>query len=245
MILWKIWFDLRYRFLICMTILMALVAMHIAIFPYIKEVGADWMSQNAQKQALSKLQTFRDFGNYTDMQWFQNMQRFSLLAIVLSMGGILTERKARSIFVTLTLPVERRQWLLLQAGVVFVILFGMGLLSSILLFTGGIFLHHDYPFGHVIFGSILLTLTAMPWIGITLLVATFTEDQLKTGLLVIGCMILIDGLAYFSSLRPWMPENMTSLMIDNGFPWKALLTIFVVTLGSVWLAVRRFEQTDY
>jgi hypothetical protein len=51
--------------------------MHIAIFPYIKEVGADWISQNDQKQALNKLQTFRDFGDYTDIQWFQNMERFA------------------------------------------------------------------------------------------------------------------------------------------------------------------------
>ncbi len=177
MILWKTWFDLRYRFLVCIGIFLAIVILHIAIFPYLKELTADWVPDMSGTEMLAASRLMQDYVIYNDVRWFQEIERLGLFAIILSLGGVLTEARTRSIFITLSLPVSRRKWLLAQFGTVAAALLAMSLMGAILLSAGGALIGQHYSMNRALLGSLLLTVCVIPWIGLTLLTTTITGDR--------------------------------------------------------------------
>lgn len=245
MVLWKIWFDLRQRFLFCIAIFLAIVFLHIGIFPYLNSYTPAWLPEMSDQDLGYLSRMVQDYSFYTDLRWFQEIQRLALFAIVLSLGGVLTETRTRSILLTLSLPVSRGKWLAFQAAIVAIILLSVSLLASILLSVGGSVVGQSYSLPHSLWGGILLAVCVLPWIGITLLATAITGDQLKAVLIVLGLLTMTSFLNHVPGLNPWLPATFMNSIYGESFYWKPLLTILVVISMSVFLAIRKFEKTDY
>jgi hypothetical protein len=245
MVLRKIWLDLHQRFLICIAIFLAIVFLHIGIFPYLKGYTPTWLPEMSDQDMGYVSRMVQDYAFYSDLRWFQEIQRLALFAIVLSLGGVLTEAKTRSILISLSLPVSRRKWLTFQAGVVAVIVLSVSLLASILLSVGGSVVGQSYSLGHSLWGGILLTVCVLPWVGITLLATAITGDHLKAVLIALGLLTVASFLNRIPGLDPWLPATLMNSIYGESFYWKPLLTILVVTSITLFLAIRRFEKTDF
>ena len=245
MVLWKIWFDLRQRFLFCIAIFLGIAFLHIGIFPYLKSYSPAWLPEMSDQNLGYLSQMVQDYSFYTDFRWFQDFQRLALFAIVLSLGGILTEARTRSILLTLSLPVSRGKWLAIQATVVAILLMSTSLLASILLSVGGSFVGQSYSLPHSLWGGILLAICVVPWIGITMLATAITGDHFKAILISLGLLTVASFLNHVPGLNPWLPGTLMNSIYGESFYWKPLLTILLVTSMSLFLAIRKFEKTDY
>lgn len=245
MVLWKIWFDLRQRFLFCIAIFLGIVFLHIGVFPYLKSYTPAWLPEMSNQDLGYLSRMVQDYGFYTDLRWFQEIPRLALFAIVLSLGGVLTEARTRSILLTLSLPVSRRKWLVVQAAVIGLILFSVSLLASILLSIGGSVVGQTYSLPHSLWGGILLAVCVVPWIGITMLATAITGDHLKAVLISLGLLTMASFLNHVSGLNPWLPATLMNSIYGESFYLKPLLTILLVTSISLFLTIRKFEKTDY
>jgi hypothetical protein len=240
MIAWKIWHDLHRRFYGTLFFVLAIAIMHVVLFSLMKGFF-NWaeidLSELPDVKAIAE-----NFNVYTEWRWFNEIERNVLFGIILALGGILTEARHRTIHLTLSLPVSRRKWLQVQLIVVLGLLFVLNLIALPILFAGGFIYERPLGIGDAFLNTILLTLTAAPYIGITLLFSSITGDSIRAFLYSFAFVIFSNRLDYLVSVDRWLPET---LMTSSDFAWEPIVTIVLVTTISFIAAVKRFERIDY
>ncbi|MCI0415963.1 hypothetical protein L0222_24575 [bacterium] len=243
MIAWKIWHDTRHRFYGSIFFLLAIAVLHVASFPFLK--GIFRLSEIDLSQLPDVRTMLENFVNYTNLHWFQEIERNALFGVILALGGILTEARHRTILLTLSLPVRRRMWLLFQFGIVLLFLLALNLLALPVLIAGGYIFNQPMGFAPALLGAFMLTLTGAPYVGMTILFTSISGDNLRACLYSFAFLIFSNKLDYFAAVDPWMPESFMTVFTQPGFPWQALITILAVSAVSLATAITRFEKTDY
>jgi hypothetical protein len=246
MMLWKMWYDLRVRFFICLALVILNILLLIAIYP-VAGSFASWVKTDIPKEAWGHLkEVISNYPLFMDYGWFREVKYISGFAILFSLGGVMAERKTRSVYFTLSLPVLRRQWILYQSGMVLALIAFTCAIATAKLLLGGIAYGSAYPFWRAIQGTTFLTLIAFPWIGLTFAIASLTQDRMKTGLILYCAWFFMGALNAFPAVRFWLPRHLMDYYLNgNAFPWQAFLVILSVGIGGLWFAIQRFEKTDY
>jgi hypothetical protein len=243
MIAWKIWHDTRNRFYGSIFFVLAIAVSHVALFPFLK--GAIEMSEIDVTNLPDVRQMMNSFVSYTNIRWFEEIERNAIFGVILALGGVLAEAKSKTILLTLGLPVKRRTWILFQFGIVMLFLLTLNLLASPILMAGGYIFNDPFSFPNIFLGTLMLTLTAAPYVGMTILFTSISGDNLRACLYSLGFMILTNKLDYFKATDPWMPETFMKALVQPAFLWQPLITIVAITTASLVSAIKRFEQTDY
>jgi ABC-type transport system involved in multi-copper enzyme maturation permease subunit len=243
MIAWKIWHDTRNRFYGSIFFILAIAVCHVALFPFLK--GVINMSEIDVTKIPEVRQMIESFVSYTNIRWFEEIERSAIFGVILALGGVLAEAKSKTILLTLGLPVRRRNWILFQFGMVMLLLLTLNLLASPVLIAGGYLFNDPMSVPHTLLGAFMLTLTAAPYIGMTILFTSISGDNLRACLYSLGFMILTNKLDYFGDINPWLPESFMKAFVEPTFPWQALISIMAVTTIGLISAINRFEQTDY
>jgi ABC-type transport system involved in multi-copper enzyme maturation permease subunit len=243
MIAWKIWHDARNRFYGSIFFVLVIAVCHVALFPFVKT--AIKMSEIDVSKLPEVQQIIKSFVSYTNVRWFEEIERSAIFGIVLALGGVLAEPKSKTILLTLGLPVQRRTWILFQFGMVMLLLLTLNLIASPILIAGGYLFNDPMSVARTLLGAFMLTLTAAPYIGMTHLFTSISGDNLRACLYSFGFMILTNKLDFFKVADPWLPESFMKAFVEPIFPWQALISIFAITTLSLVAAIKRFEQTDY
>jgi ABC-type transport system involved in multi-copper enzyme maturation permease subunit len=243
MIAWKIWHDSRNRFYGSIFFVLAISVIHVALFPFLK--GILKMSEIDVSQIPEVRQMIESFVSYTNIRWFEEIERNAIFGIILALGGVLAEAKSKTILLTLGLPVRRQKWILFQFGMVMLFLFTLNLLASPALIAGGYIFNDPISVPHTLLGALMLTLTAAPFVGMTIFFTSISGDSLRACLYSFAFLILTNKLDFFNVADPWLPESFMKAFVDQTFQWQALISIVVITTVSLISAIKRFEQTDY
>ena len=245
MILWKIWFDLRVRFFVCLSLMILTVLMLIVFFPMVGTI-LSWLKPEIPAQEWKHLQTYAsDYRFFMDEGWFREVQFVAAFAVVFTLGGVMTEQKSRAIFLTLSLPVDRRRWILYQTGLVLLLIMVISVVASFLIMLGGFVYGQTYPMTRAIAGTLMLGLLTLPWVGATLAITAFTQDKLKSALVIFCLWFITSLLEEIPSIRLWLPQHLIDSLEDASFPWRSLIVIFTIGIGGLFVAIRRFEESDY
>ncbi len=243
MIAWKVWHDLHKRFYGTLFFILAIAIMHVSLFPLMKGLF-NWVDLDTSQ--LSDVKNIvEDFAKYTDWRWFHEIERNVLFGIILALGGILTEARQRTILLSLSLPVSREKWLQVQFIVVLGLLFVLNLIALPILIAGGLIYHQPIHIGYALVNTILLTLTAAPYIAVTFFFSSITGDSIRAFLYTFAFLIFSNRLDYFVKIDPWMPETLVTQIAATGIPWRPIVTIVLLTVFSFTAAVFRFKKTDY
>src|SRR5262245_65408666 len=116
MIAWKIWHDTRNRFYGSVFFLLAIAVCHVALFPFLKGIikmsGIDVTNLPEVRQMID------NFVSYTNMRWFEEIERNAIFGVILALGGVLTEARSKTILLTLSLLVKRGTWIFFIFGIV-------------------------------------------------------------------------------------------------------------------------------
>jgi ABC-type transport system involved in multi-copper enzyme maturation permease subunit len=222
---WKAWSDTRYRFLLCAALLAITMVPGIVM-------------------AAGEAEGFRRFVD----GWAHGMEQlpFAILAIVLAVGGTMTESNARSNLMTLSLPVPRARWLISQWIVVTLMVFCLAFSLSLIMAVAGAAAGRSVPVA-VLFGAFVLNgLAAALWVWPAMLATSLSKEAVRAALIVVGLMMILDLGGAESSLSDWRLSTVADLTVwQRSVPWRALLAGAVLMGGAAWLTLRRFQQTDY
>lgn len=241
----KLWYDLRVRTYLIAALIVGITVVHVVAFPYLKALSTQTDASRLETPEIKRFLT--DYRSYAEMRWFQDAEILAICAVLLSLGGVLTERRTRTIYLTLSFPIRRYGWLLLQAALVFALLLALTVIASVIFFIGGLMFQGDLSLGQVVGAAFVLVLVASPWIGITVLVSSLTQDRLLAAAIAICALIFINVVELvFPLISMWLPKTlMTAVLYDSASVWKPLLLILVSIVFSLLLAIRRFERMDY
>jgi len=245
MILWKIWFDLRVRFFFCLAFLILSVLLMILLFPFLGSF-LPWVKSDVPPQEWARMKPYiSSYRLFMEEKWFGEVQFIGGFAVILSLGGVMTERRPRSIYFTLSLPVLRRKWIFYHAGLALALVLSLCCVASIFILLGSRVFGETYPVMHAAQSTLFLGLLTFPWIGATFAMTSLTQDKAKTALLIFCLWFVTSLLQKLQGIRLWLPQHLVDYFNGAPFPWQSLLVILVVGIGGILFAIQRFEKQDY
>lgn len=242
--LWKAWFDVRQRFLLC-VVLVTLLAAPQTIRLAVASTRPAPTATEAPSQAAP--QPAAAFDTYIE-GWLRGSAHmaFSILAVVLAVGGILSRSNARSNLMTLSLPLNRGRWLAAQAAMAALLLLALcAWEGSIILLTGWGF-GLAAPAGTLALATLLSTVSATIWIWPAILATALTRDAVRAALITISVMVAMLTAGGLLGWQRAMFERVANVYAwRGGWPWEPLLLGVAFAAATAWMAVVRFRRTEF
>ena len=245
--LWKAWFDIRQRFILCVvlvTLLMAPEAVSVALASARATAVAEATGPAAEPGTLEAAQAF----THMLEGWIRGNAHyiFSILAIVLAVGGILSSGNARSNLMTLSLPARRGRWLTAQATVAAILLLALCAWEASIMAVTGWLSGLEVPTGHLLVAVLLTAVSASLWIWPAILVTAFTRESVRAALIMVSILVTVQtvlgsigrqdlGLGRIADVPGW----------GAGVPWAPLLFGALLAGGSTWWAHTRFRRMEF
>jgi ABC-2 type transport system permease protein len=173
-----------------------------------------------------------------------------LIAVLLAMGAVATEKERGTAALLLTKPVSRAAFLAAK-----LVAIGLTLAVSVAVATAGawfytLVLFAPLPLPGVMASAVLQWLTLMAWASITFVGSTLTRSALAAAglgivaFIVVGILGVVPNVGRFLPTGLGGPERALALGIpgpDPVVPTVATLVLIGVAALSAWLAFRRQE----
>jgi len=245
--LWKAWFDIRQRFVLCVvlvTLLMAPEAVSVAVSSAQATAVVEATGPNAEAGTLEAAQAFTHMLD----GWIRGNAHyiFAILAIVLAVGGILSTGNARSNLMTLSLPSKRGRWLTAQAAMAAVLLLALCAWEASIMACTGWFAGLEVPVGQLLLAVLLTSLSASLWIWPAILTTAFTRESVRAALIMVSALVALQtvlssvgrqdlGLGRLANVPGWA----------EGVPWSPLVFGVVLAGGAAWWALIRFRKMEF
>jgi ABC-2 type transport system permease protein len=184
-------------------------------------------------------------------QLAKNLGQFGgLIAVLLAMGAVATEKERGTAALILTKPVSRGAFLGAK-----LVAIGLTLAVSVAIATAGawfytLVLFEPLPLPGVAAGAVLQWLMLMAWASITFVGSTLTRSSLAAAGLGIVAFIVVGILGVLPGVGPYLPTGIggpaRSLALgipgpDSVGPTVATLVLIGVAALAAWLAFRRQE----
>ncbi|MCI0687875.1 MAG: hypothetical protein L0Y54_11650, partial [Sporichthyaceae bacterium] len=178
MIVWKTWFDVRARFGIALGIGAIYAVGVVLVFARITgRLGGplDWEMSPEEGAAVARLAA--DYGAYLRQAWTWDAGGFiPYLAALLTVGGVMSEPREGTAVLSLSLPVSRARWIVVQGVVALAMTLVVAVTLALLLLGGGLLLGAGSPAGLAFGGLIPAGQQAAAAIGATLFVTAWQRD---------------------------------------------------------------------
>ncbi|HEY3163580.1 MAG TPA: ABC transporter permease subunit [Candidatus Limnocylindrales bacterium] len=184
-------------------------------------------------------------------QLAKNLGQFGgLIAILLGMGAVATEKERGTAALILTKPVSRAAFLVAK-----LVAIGVTLAVSVAIATAGawfytLVLFEPLPIGGVVAAAIFQWLILAAWAALTFVGSTLTRSSLAAAGLGIVAFIVIGILGALPTVGRFVPTGLggaaraLALGIDGPSAVEPLVATVILILGSAlvaWLAFRRQE----
>lgn len=245
MVFWKLWFDLRWRFWLCLALTLLISGVSVGIFRWGNEILPILKPDMSAEQRLEIEQLNRSYRLFRDEGWFYEIRFVSVLAAFLALGGVVAERKNGTMPLTLSLPVSRRRWLIAHALLVLLLTGILLLVASLLILVCGWTAGESFPPTRALFGMLVLMVRSLPWISAAIAFTVLFENRVKAALFLILSIFALDLIGLAEVFQQWRPAAILTLLEGGPFPWKPLVSIALMTAVLAWFAVRTFENRDF
>jgi ABC-2 type transport system permease protein len=184
-------------------------------------------------------------------QLAKNLGEFGgLIAVLLAMGAVATEKERGTAAMLLSKPVSRAAFLLSK-----LVAIGLTLAASVAIATAGawfytLILFEPLPVAGVAAGAVLQWLTLMAWTSITFLGSTLTRSSLAAAGFGIVAFIVVGILGVIPAIGPFLPTGLGAPAralalglgrVDAVGPIVATTALIAAAGFSSWLSFRRQE----
>jgi ABC-type transport system involved in multi-copper enzyme maturation permease subunit len=254
--LWhKAWIETRWRFWIGLALLLCSAATSVLAYPQIVrllplgsrlEIGGELGRRVAEAIELS-----RTYRGYVWSHWFvQNLsQTFSLFAVLLGAGGLVSSPVHGAALFTLSLPVSRERIVAARAAAGLGELLGLAFLPSLLVPLLSPAIGERYPFGDALAHAACVFVAGTTLYSLTLLLSTLFGDVWRPVLLGVGAAI---ALAAAERLTPALSDygvfaTMTgeTYFRGNGLPWLGMLACAAASAALTYGAAHSLARRDF
>jgi ABC-2 type transport system permease protein len=232
MLWYKAWLETRWRFVIGL-VLLALSACStvlaypevLRLMPLVPQVGADTeIGRRIQEAAALS----REYRGYVWSQWFrQNLvQTWTLFAVLLGTGGLLSQASGGGALFTLSLPASRARLLGVRAATGLAELLVLACVPSLLLIVLSPAVGESYSVVDVLIHGICLFML----VALCFAIALAVLEQFFRDLSRVGLFRVMTAEAYFRG---------------DGLPWLGLITSTALSAALIYAATRNIARQDF
>jgi ABC-type transport system involved in multi-copper enzyme maturation permease subunit len=236
----KAWLESQWRFAICMALLMLIFA-------------ADTYQADLNMPRMGILPN--EFNKYIWKIYFTRFQLLWILsALVLSMGGLVSERATGSSDFSLSLPVSRRRWNAVRGGMAAaqVFLLAMAPVAVVPVVAG--IIGKSYPVLEAANFSIVIFLTGLFILTLGLLYSSCFAGQYASVALGIATVFTLTvfvnpvaGRYPFLSMNPVRESSLNAMffLADGSWPWFDALSRMVLAIILWEVSTRIIQKRDF
>lgn len=195
MLWYKSWLETRWRFLIGLVLLLCSAAATVFVYPQVMKLmpllpAIDLGGELGQRIKESAELT-RDYRGYVWSQWFQkNLPHlWTLFAVMLGTGGLLSQASGGAALFTLSLPVSRNRLLIVRGAAGLGELLLLAVIPSLLILLLSPAIGQTYRLGDALIHSACLFFAGAVFFSLTFFLSTVFSDLWRP--LLIGVSVAI------------------------------------------------------
>ena len=254
--LWqKAWLETRSRFAIGLALLLIMAAG--AVFGYpaasqlLSKAGALTPSGPLGRIIADAIAVQSDFRGFVWWEWHrQNLtQTWTLFAVLLGSGGLLSRGAASGVLFTMSLPVSRQRLLGVRAATGLAELLVLAFVPTLLIVVLSPAIGERYSVVDVGVYGLCLVAGGAVFFSLALLLSTVFDDLWRPLLLACGVAITLGVGAIL--LHDYAPFSVFQIMTAESYfrsghvPWFGLLVSSAVSAGMLYGAAANFAQRDF
>lgn len=255
MLWYKSWLETRWRFLIGLGLLMLSACGAVFTYPQVMKllplasrvaVGGEIGRRIAEAADLA-----RTYRGYMWAQWFrQNLQQsWTLFAVLLGTGGLLSQSSGGGGLYTLSLPLSRNRLVGVRAATGLAELLVLAFVPSILIPLLSPAIGQSYGAGDALVHAGCLFVAGSVFFSLAFLLSTMFTDVWRPLLIVIFGATLLGILEQFlqfpAALSLFRVMSAEVYFRGSGLPWLGLLTTAALSAASLYAATRNIARQDF
>jgi hypothetical protein len=253
--LWhKSWLETRWRFLIGLGLLLCSAAGVVFAYPRVMElmplVPRDTGGELGRRIRESA-ELVRDYRGYVWSQWFaQHLTRaWTLFAVLLGTGGLVSQTARGGTLFTLSLPVSRARLLAVRAATCLAELAVLAFVPSLLLVVVSPVVDAHYPVGDALVHSACLFVAGTVFFSLASLLSTAFSDVWRPCLIALFVAVVL-GLADqvfrdVSRFSVFPVMSAERYFHGGGLPWLGLLASAAISVALLIGATRNIARQDF
>ena len=258
--LWhKAWLETRWRFLIGFAVLMCSAIAVVFTYP---EVASRLGSLDAATadvggrlgaEIREGLAATREYHGYVWWQWFRQNLRdmWTLFAVLLGAGGLLSQTSGGGALYTLSLPVSRSRLLQVRAVTGLLELAVLALVPSLAISLVSPAIGQHYSVVDGLIHAVCMVLGGAIFFSLAFMLSTVFADVWRPALIAIAVFYGISFVELMSSPNPSSRVGPISVMTADSYfrsgvvPWFGLALSLLASCAMLYAAVRNIERRDF
>lgn len=253
MLWYKAWLETRWRFVTGLVLGAGFAALVVLAYPTLGSLQVD-VSQVPgpfRRMAEEGLALMGSYEGYVWSQWFGKnlLNVWTFFAVLIGVGGVVTETSRGTALWTLSLPATRARLLGVRAAVGALELLALALVPSLLVPALSHAIGKAYPVTDALLYAACAFAAGLSFYGLSLLLSTVFADQLKPVIVGLGLAFALSLAALFSpAVARYSVFNVMSgekYFRHGALPWAGLAACLGLAAASYLVALRVLERRDF
>lgn len=253
MLWYKAWLETRWKFLVGLVLGAGFAVLMVLAHPALSGVQVDLSAvpEPFREVAEEGLRLSTTYNGYVWSQWFGKnfLQTLTFFAVLIGVGGVVTESSRGSALWTLSLPVSRARLLGVRAAVGAVELLALAVLPSLLIPVLSPAVGQSYSVADALLYSLIAFAAGQVFYCLALLLSTVFRDQLKP---LVLCLAAAFGMGIASVLSRrvagytvYAVMSGEKLFKEGALPWAGLAVCLTLAAAMFFVALRVLERRDF
>jgi ABC-2 type transport system permease protein len=255
MLWYKAWLETRWRFVIGLVVLMFSACGTVLAYPRVMELLSSAPTIDASgaigRQIREGVELARDYRGYVWSQWFRAnlIQMWTLFAVLLGSGSVLSQASGGGTLFTLSLPASRNRLVGVRIATGLWELLVLALVPSLLIPLFSPAVGQSYSVVSVLVFGGCLFVAGTAFFSLALLLSSVFSDLWRPLLLACG---LAFALSIAGQLSPdisrysiFQVMNGEAYFRGNGLPWLGLFASTALSAAMLYAATRNIAHQDF
>ncbi len=255
MLWYKSWLETRWRFLIGLALLMCSAGATVFTYPKVVKlltmVPSMDLSGEMGRRIAEAVDLARSYRGYVWSQWFRQnlMQLWTIFAVLLGTGGLLSQVSGGGALFTLSLPASRARLHAVRTATGLAELLVLAFVPSLLLPLLSPGVGQTYGIGDALVHSACLFLAGSVFFSLASLLSTVFSDIWRPLLIALCAAALlalfeqvVDGLSRYSLLGVMSGER---YFRGGGLPWPGLFLSVLLSAAMLYGAALNLARRDF
>jgi hypothetical protein len=255
MLWYRSWLETRWRFLIGFVLLTCSAAVAVFWYPTVaKQLSL------AQSVAIAGIlgeelreatEHAREYRGYVWWQWFRQTQRetWTIFAVLLGTGGLLSQRSGGAALFTLSLPVSRTRLLVVRAATALAELFVLALVPALVVPLLSPAIGETYSLADALVHGGCLFIAGTAFFSLAFLLSTVFSDVWRPAVIAIAVAYLLffaelvsPDLSRYGFFRVMTAQE---YFRAGALPWAGLLAIATASAGMLYASTLNIARQDF
>jgi ABC-type transport system involved in multi-copper enzyme maturation permease subunit len=198
-----------------------------------------------------QIELSKTYDGYVWMQWFNKnlLMAWVVFAILIGVGGVVTESSRGTALFTLSLPVTRRRLLFSRAATGATELAALALLPSLLIPLLSPIIGESYSLARVIIYALMIIAGGLVFFAFSILLSTIFTDQVKPIIIGLGAAFALTTVSFF--FKRLAPYNVFNIMSGDSYfrtgelPLAGLAGSLMVAAAMFYVSIKLVEKRDF